>query len=607
MDNGDLLKLAGKAGREGKLTEEALSNLKRWLEGERFSRFWPEIRGRIEAGDFSSINDAFGAVIPFGTGGRRGLVGVGPNRINERTIGESAQGVANHILKRWEGPKAPGVVIAYDTRNSSLEFATITAEVLVGNGIDVYLFDGPRATPELSFAVRQLGAKAGIVISASHNPPSDNGFKVYGKDGGQIVAPVDAEIIAEVQKVDEIRRTGLDTTRGKKRFQTIGPEIDAAYWDRLAGVPLVSDRAGISIVYTPLHGTGMMSVKPAIDRVGRDRLWVVQAQAAPDGDFPNAPGGIPNPEEPRTLELAISEAKERSADLVLATDPDADRLGVAVRRSLDDGQWVRFTGNQIGALLTYHILDRLKARGEIPKDGLIVKTLVTTSMMSDIAESFGVGVRTDLLVGFKYIAEVIEKDLHGEEDRFIFGAEESHGYLRGTFVRDKDAATASLLMAELTALLREEGKTPYSLLQDLYRRYGYYLEELKSVVLEGERGLRQIHDLMDGFRRKPPAGLGGLAVVRIEDYGEGQILDPRSGRAVEAIARPKGNLLIFRFSEDGRSWLAVRPSGTEPKIKFYLSLHSEVAPEASDRELDEAKRAAQDRAGRVWDSLPLGR
>jgi len=301
------------------------------------------------------------------------------------------------------------------------------------------------------------------------------------------------------------------------------------------------------------------------------------------------------------MEMAVSEARARSADLVLATDPDADRLGVAVRRSADGNHWVRLTGNQIAVLLAHHILETLDARGEIPEGAVVVKTLVTTDLITDIAERFGVGVRTDLLVGFKYIGEVIEKDLHDHPERFLFGAEESHGYLRGTFVRDKDAAGAAVLMAELTGRLKAEGRTPYDLLQDLYRRHGYYEERLRSFVLEGEKGLAEIRRIMDGLRREPPRAFADVRVVRVEDYAEGTIVDADTGKVVDRIGRPRGNLLIFRFSEDGRSWLAARPSGTEPKIKFYLSLRAPVAG----GDLEEVKRAASEEAERILASLPL--
>ncbi len=601
MKTDSLVQRAEQAAREGKLTDEAFANLKRWLEGEEYSEFWPDLGKLVEAGETGTINDSFGAVLPFGTGGRRGQVGIGPNRINSRTIGESAQGVASHVLSSWSGKEPPSVAIASDTRNTSPEFTRITAEVFAGNGFRVFLFEEPRATPELSFAVRHLNADMGIVISASHNPPSDNGFKVYGKDGAQIVPPVDGQIIDEVKKVREIKRQDLEVAAREGRLQSLGAEIDNAYWERLAGLQLVKDRKGIDIVFSPLHGTGSTSVTPALEMVGLDKVWIVEAQATPDGDFPSVPDRKPNPEEPKALEMAIAEAKERSADLVMATDPDADRLGVAVPRSVGGDEWVRLNGNQIATLLTFHILRELEKRGEIPDQGMVVKTLVTTSLLSDICESFDVEMRTDLLVGFKYIGEVIDKDLRGCEDRFIFGAEESHGYLRGTFVRDKDAAPAAILMAELTAVLKAQGKTPYDLLQDLSRRYGYYLEDLKSVVLKGEEGLRQIGRMMEGFRKSPPRDLGGVGIVRIEDYGEGKVVDPATGRVVRDISKPRGNILIFRLSEDERSWLAVRPSGTEPKIKFYLSVY---APVGADDDLDAVKQLAAEKAERIWAAVP---
>jgi len=603
MNISDLVQRADDARKEGHLTDASLANFKRWLENDEYAEFRPEMEKWIHGAEWEKINDSFGAVLPFGTGGRRGRVGIGPNCINSRTIGESAQGVASYLLKSWEGEGAPTVAIASDTRNTSPEFTQLTAEVFAGNGLKVFLFDGPRATPELSFAVRHLGTDLGIVISASHNPPSDNGFKVYGKDGAQIVPPVDEEIIQEVEKVKEIKRVDLKQATIENNFGWIGAELDEMYWERIAGLRLVEDREGIDVVFSPLHGTGFTSVRPVLEKVGKDRVRIVEAQATPDGNFPNVADHRPNPEEPKAMEMAIAEAREKSADLVLATDPDADRLGVAVRRSVDENEWVRLNGNQIATLLTYHIVRELKKRGDLPEGGVVVKTLVTTSLISDICESFGVGVRTDLLVGFKYIGEVINKDLAGKEDRFLFGAEESHGYLVGTFARNKDAAGAALMMAELTAVLKAEGKTPYDLLQDIYREYGYYLEELNSVVLEGDEGLGKIQAMMKGFRKSPPAEFAGARVFSIEDYSTGTFIDPATGKVLKEISKPRGNLLIFRLSEDGRNWLAVRPSGTEPKIKFYLSVVEAVEPGG---DLDAAKRAAAHRAKRIWDAVPRG-
>jgi phosphoglucomutase/phosphomannomutase len=602
MNAAHLVERAEQAANADKLTPEAFENLKRWLEGEAYSAFWPEMETWIDEGQYERINDSFGAVLPFGTGGRRGRVGIGPNRINARTIGESAQGVANYILKGWRGDEPPSVAIASDTRNTSPEFTQLTAEVFAGNGLRVFLFDGPRPTPELSFAVRHLKAEFGIVISASHNPPSDNGFKVYGKDGAQIIAPVDAEIIGEVKNVTEIKQQDLKAAAVEGRLQWLGEELDQIYLEELTALQIVEEREAVDVVFSPLHGTGFLSVVPALERIGKDRVWVVEAQATPDGDFPSVAENRPNPEEPRAMELAIEEGKSRKADLVMATDPDADRLGVAVRKSLDGNDWVRLNGNQIGALLTYHILRELKERNQIPLGGVVVKTLVTTSLMEDICRSFGVEIRTDLLVGFKYIAEVINKDLRGHEERFIFGAEESHGYLRGTFVRDKDGAAAAVMMTELTGVLKGEVKTPHDLLEDIHRQYGYYLEQLESVVLEGEEGLRKIRAMMEGFRKDPPKEFGGSGIVCIEDYAEGRVFDPATGKTIREITKPKGNLLIFRLSEDGRNWLAVRPSGTEPKIKFYLSVHLPV----DGGDLEKIKQDAAAKAKKIWDAVPRG-
>ncbi len=564
-----------------------MAGVKKWLTEDDFGEFRNALEAMILAKSFDELNDSFQAVIPFGTGGRRGRTGVGPNRINFRTISESAQGLANYLAIVKPDKTERSAVIAYDTRHFSKEFAARTAEVFAGNGLSVYLFEEFRATPELSFAVRYLNADLGVVISASHNPPSDNGFKAYWDDGGQIVPPHDKNIIEEVAKIKKIEHLSFDAAERDGLLTWIGADIDEKYFAAVCAESVSSAKPNINIVYTSLHGTGTTCVTPVLKRQGY-RVQEVTEQAQPDGDFPGVPNNAPNPEYPEALASAIDLARASGGDVVLATDPDADRLGVAVPKSADGQEWVTLKGNQIGALLTYYILTSLRDAGKLPDDGLVVKTAVTTDLISDICEDLGVAVKDDLLVGFKYIAEVIR----GCPDRFIFGAEESHGYLKGTYARDKDAAVAAMLMADLTAAAKEAGQTPFQLLDELYCRYGYYCDSTESLVLEGEKGKAQIGQIMNHFRTDPPTELCGFKVSRVRDYLSNEDYDLESG-AKSSFQGPSGDILMFMLSQDGRTRVVVRPSGTEPKIKFYISVLNPVVGELSKVRQDTDRRAAK--------------
>ncbi|MBI2875325.1 MAG: phospho-sugar mutase [Candidatus Tectomicrobia bacterium] len=572
---------------QGGLTPEAFQNLKRWLIEPDFAPYQDELHQWIAQGKFDQLQDCFYTTIPFGTGGRRGPMGIGPNRINFRTIGESAQGVAQYLRALKGSDASLQAVIAYDTRHYSPEFATATAEILAASGFTVYLFEGFRATPELSLAVRELQADVGIVISASHNPPSDNGFKVFWADGEQILPPHDEQIIEEVNRVGEIRRLDWEEAQRQGLGRSIGREIDEKYWAAVCQESVWATERGLRIVYTPLHGTGMTSVWPVLQRMGYGNLHLVSEQAEPQGDFPHVKDHAPNPENPAAMEQAIALARDLQADLVLATDPDADRLGVAVPASLGGDRWVPLTGNQIGSLLCYFILKGLTAAGRIPRDGVVVKTLVTTELMADIAARYGVRVQGDLLVGFKYIAEVIGSLERPEQ--FIFGTEESHGFLKGSYARDKDGAVAALLMAELTEYLKQEGYTPVQFLDEIYREYGYYQESQVSFVRKGFEGQRQIARIMERLRTAPPTEIAGLKAVELRDYLQGEVRDPASGQRLRPIERPRGDLIVLTLSQDGRTRLAARPSGTEPKIKFYISAYASIPEGAGKEELAETK------------------
>lgn len=590
---------------QGHLSPEATGNLRTWLTDEAFAGFRSDILDRVRQGAWTELEDCFYTTIPFGTGGRRGPRGLGPNRINRRTIAESARGLGNWV----EGEEAMrrGVVIAHDTRHGSREFAQISAQTLAASGLQVYLFEDFRPTPELSFAVRHLNAKAGIVISASHNPPSDNGFKAYGEDGGQVLPPDDAAIMREVEKVGAgpIPWMGFEEGRRKGIIRIIGREVDEAYLEALSRVTLTRARQA-RLVYTPLHGVGAASVLPALERAGFQEVHVVQEQMSPDGDFPAVENHIPNPEVHAALKQAKALAEKVDADLALATDPDADRLGCVAKRTVRGRpEWSPMNGNQIGALLCYFILSELQRQNRLPPDGLVVKTAVTTDLIPRIADHFGVGCIGDLLVGFKYIGCVI-KHL-GDPDRFLFGTEESHGYLSGPYTRDKDGANAALIAAEAAARAKEEGGDLWGMLDQVYRRFGYFNERLENYARPGKAGQQDIAKMMQGLRQRPPQEVAGLKVTRIVDRlteevrdATGRVLgplesvkDPATGEVFSQLGLAKDNLLIFHLDgndiADGGK-VAVRPSGTEPKCKFYISAHRRIPEDAGDDVWEQARQ-----------------
>jgi len=584
----------------GKLSTEAFENLSKWLGEPQYSDFRNEIVHLIDAGKWDELNDSFYTLIPFGTGGRRGPVGVGPNRINRRTIGESTQGLSKYIGRLGEEATERGVVIAYDTRHYSREFAEETARVLAGNGIKAYLFDGFRPTPELSFAVRYLNAQAGVVISASHNPPSDNGYKVYWDDGGQIVSPHDAEIIAEVKNVTEIRRMDFDRARELHLFEEIGEEIDNAFFDAVLAQSLTSNR-DVKILYSPLHGTGVKTVVPVLKKAGFNDLHILDEQASPDPDFSNVPDRKPNPEEKKALDLLMQRAAEMGVDIAFATDPDADRLGCAIPVPTPDGtiQWQKLTGNQVACMLCRFILSQLRAQNRMPEHAVVVRTIVTTEALDAIAADFGAEIVNHLLVGFKYIGEVIHKLPEGKQ--FVFGAEESLGYLSGTYARDKDAAVAALILAELAATLKAEGRRVIDYLNDIYRSYGYYSETLGGIYLYGQQGSEQIKHIMSELRTNTPAEIAGRKVERITDRQTLRELNLLTGEERGGVEGIPGNVLLLHL--DGGARIGVRPSGTEPKAKFYVSIRSDVPRDISDEELYKLKENTDRRTAQLLEEF----
>ena len=526
-----------------------------------------ETRTKVNAllhGDEKELEDAFYRTLEFGTGGLRGIMGVGTNRMNKYTVGMATQGFANYIAKAFPGEEIR-VAVSFDSRNNSRDFAKITAEVFANNGFEVYLFDNIRPTPELSFAIRHYHCHAGVMVTASHNPKEYNGYKAYWQDGAQLTAPHDTAVIAEVNKIENpsMVKFGEDNLSGIKMM---GEETDKVYLDSVLSLMLspesIARHKDIKFVYTPLHGTGVRLVPRALKQIGFTEVYpvneqMISEQMISDGNFPTVVS--PNPEEPSALKMAVELAEAKGADIVLATDPDADRVGVAVRD--DNGKMLLLTGNQTASLLTYYILTRWNELGKLNKDTYCVKTIVTTELLKAIADRFGVQMY-DVLTGFKYIAQIVREN-EGHRT-FICGGEESYGFNVGEFVRDKDAVITCSFVAECAAWAADQGLTLYGLLQRIYAEFGTYREKLVSLTKKGIDGNQQIAAMMKNYRENPPVKLGNSPVVKVVDYTE-----------PEKTGLPKSNVLRF-FSEDG-SVVTVRPSGTEPKIKFYFGAKGDKA------------------------------
>jgi phosphoglucomutase len=560
-----------KAGKRKLMSPGAVFNANRWLTQPQYAAYAPRLVELVEAGDFETLERAFWEVIPFGTGGRRGPMGeLGTATINPRTIAESAHGLATYAVKT--NGRAGRAVVAHDTRNRSREFAEITATTLAAHGFEVHLFESHRSTPELSFAVRHLGCDVGVMLTASHNPPSDNGFKAYWSGGEQVLDPHDEAIIAEVLASGEIPTVDFDEAIADGRIQLAGSEVDEAYLDAVASQSL-SDKRGVTAIYSPLHGVGESNCFEVVKRLGFEKVEIFEPHRDPDGDFSNVPNHYPNPEQTAVFDPLKERAAEIAADVLLASDPDADRVGVCVRNA--DGEYVPLTGNQVGALIGDHVLRQRVAAGTLTPEHYVVTTLVSTPLLAAIAEHYHVRAIDNLLVGFKYIARTM--DAEGPEN-FVFGTEESLGYLAGQYARDKDAAIGVLYVLELAAELKAEGRTLLDRLEELYVRHGYFLEGQRNVFCEGAEGRAKIDRLMTTLRENPPLDLGITTVVRVRDYMTNEVRRIPSDIEIEELPEPHGNLLIFesRISPI-RFEIAVRPSGTEPKIKFYFFGRAEVA------------------------------
>ncbi|MBR6847947.1 MAG: phospho-sugar mutase [Bacteroidales bacterium] len=536
--------------------------------------------------DPNELTESFYRNLEFGTGGLRGIMGVGTNRMNIYTVAMATQGFANYIKLMNPGVSDLRVAIAYDCRNNSPAFANITADVMSANGIKVFIFDCLRPTPELSFAVRELHCHAGVMVTASHNPKEYNGYKAYWNDGGQLVSPHDKNVIAEVEKI--LDPSMVNFKRNPELITVLGEDFDDIYLNKVFGLSLSLDlikkHKDLKIVYTPIHGTGRRLVPEILRRKGFENVYCVEEQMVVDGDFPTVKS--PNPEEPAAMALAVKKAQEINADLVLATDPDADRVGVAVKK--ENGEFILLNGNQAASVFLYYLLTRWHELGKLTGKEFVVKTIVTTELLFEIAKKFDVD-RYDVLTGFKYIASKI-LELEGKK-QFIGGGEESYGYLAGDFVRDKDAVIATSLLAEAMAWAAEQGKTFYELLCDIYREFGLYKEKLVSLTKKGISGTEEIKAMMAKFRNTPPTEIVGEKVVEIRDYKTLEAKDLLTGK-VTPIDLPKSDVLQF-FTETG-SKISIRPSGTEPKIKFYFSMKGKIEGgiDESMNRLDEKLNAA---------------
>lgn len=539
------------------------------------------------------LTDSFYKELEFGTGGLRGIMGIGPNRMNKYTIGMATQGLANYLKSAFAGQQI-SVAIAYDSRNNSDFFAETTAAVFSSNGIKVYLFDELRPTPELSFAIRHLKCQSGVVITASHNPKEYSGYKAYWDDGSQIIAPHDANIIAEVRKISDVSQVNFDAD--DSLIQKINLEVDNAYLDAVAQQVLspecIKNQNDLSIVFSPIHGTGITMVPPILKKIGFNNVHVVEEQSVPDGNFPTVV--YPNPEEQEAMSIALNKAKELDADLVLATDPDADRVGIGVKN--DKGQFQLLNGNQTGVLIIYYLCKKWKENGKLDGNQFMVKTIVTTELIKDIAESFDIECY-DTLTGFKFIAGLI-REFEGKK-KFIGGGEESYGYLIGDSVRDKDAVASCAIIAEMAAWAKDNGQTLYEVLMDIYRDYGLYNETMVSITKKGKEGADQIKEMMKTFRNNPPTQLGNSKITELIDYDASVSKNLTSGES-STINFPKSNVLQF-ITED-KTKISIRPSGTEPKIKFYFGVYKGMQ---SGAQFDDELRSLVEKVEIIKEELDL--
>nr|WP_294895472.1 phospho-sugar mutase [uncultured Pedobacter sp.] len=550
------------------LDKATQDRVNQWLNGNYDAQTKVEIQSLVDNNAITELTDSFYKDLEFGTGGLRGIMGAGSNRVNKYTIGAATQGLANYLIKKYPGEKIK-VAIAHDSRNNSDVLGKITADVFSANGIHVYFFKALRPTPELSFAVRKLGCKSGVMLTASHNPKEYNGYKAYGEDGGQFVSPDDKLVMEEVAKIASVDDIKFDAK--PENISYLGEEIDEDYLTKITSLSVSPDaikrQKDLKIVYSPIHGTGITLVPAALQRFGFENVILVEEQTTPDGNFPTVV--YPNPEEKEALTLALKKAQETDADLVLATDPDADRVGIAVKNL--KGEFELLNGNQTGSLLVNYMLEAWEKEGKFTGKEYVIKTIVTSYLIDKIAADKNVTCY-NTLTGFKFIGQIMTQ-LQGKET-FIVGGEESYGYLVGDFVRDKDAVVSAAFIAEMTAFYKDKGSSLYEAMIDMYVKYGFYKEKLVSITKKGKSGAEEIVAMMERFRNNPPKSLGGSKVIALKDYGLRKETNLNNNTTSE-IALPKSDVLQF-ITEDG-CIISARPSGTEPKIKFYCSVNKPLA------------------------------
>lgn len=550
------------------LSEEAANNVTKWLEKKKYQEYKPQLLEMIEAEKWQELEDAFFKIIEFGTGGRRGTTGIGSNRINKVTIGESAQALCSYIEKFEPEAKTKGIAVVCDTRLSSPELSRYVAEVVSGNGFKTYVYDGFRSTPQLSFTVRELKCAAGIVISASHNPPMDNGFKAYWTDGGQLVKPHDKGVMAEAEKIEEIVSLDFDKGVESGLITILSSDMDDRYQEAVLRQSESDYRGDLKVVYSPLHGAGQRNSLPVLEKAGFNVI-TVKEQMVPDGNFPTVKGGKANPEERSANDMAVALMQAEKADIAITNDPDADRIGVMVYG--EDGP-IYLNGNMSASLDTEYVLSRMHEKGALTDKHYIAKTIVTTDLMQAIANRYGVKTYTNMLIGFKYIGELI-KNKEGTDEIFTIGGEESYGVLKGDYVRDKDGAVGALLSAEHAALLKKEGKTLLDKLYEMYETYGIYVEDLRTVMCPGKDGFSLMQKIMQNLRTNPVKEVLGERVTEILDYEslKRKNLDTLEETDIDCYS---GNVITLVFG-DYRRRITIRPSGTEPKLKFYIQWFKE--------------------------------
>ena len=555
-----------------------MENYKKWCEDTYFDEATRAELKAIEGND-KEIQERFYKDLEFGTGGLRGIIGAGTNRLNIYTVSKATQGFANYIIKQGEDAVKKGVAIAFDSRRMSPEFAEITALVLNGNGIKTYIYPSLRPTPMLSFAVRELNCTGGVVITASHNPPEYNGYKVYWADGGQVPYPRDEAIIEEVNAVTDfhtIKTANKDEAVKAGLFNVIGEEVDEAFdknvLAQIVNPEIIKEQHGLKIVYTPIHGSGNKPVRRVLKKAGFENVTVVPEQELPDSEFTTV--GYPNPENPAVFELAIKLAEKIDADIILGTDPDCDRVGAVVKTK--DGSYTVLTGNMTGTLICNYICSQKAKLGTLPKNGALVSTIVSSEMTKAIAKKYNLAY-FDVLTGFKYIGEKIKEFEQTGEYQYVFGFEESYGCLSGTYARDKDAVVASLLICEMAAYYKSRGMSLYDGLMELYDTYGVYKEIIHSITLKGIEGIENMKKIMDTLRKDAPSEIAGVKVTETRDYLEDKIVDVATGK-VSPTNLPKSNVLYFTLADD--TWFCVRPSGTEPKIKIYFGTKADTVENA---------------------------